>query len=146
MYRILILLFVLSVTGCTPSEHSISPYDEDETQALQLETRANDACQQKRGANDMPTYTFTTDGCSVFPDSDWVECCITHDVSYWCGGSAEDRQQADNTLQQCVSQTGHDTTGSLMYYGVRMGGHPLGPFSWRWGYGWDWPYEYDDND
>jgi hypothetical protein len=29
-----------------------------------------------------------------------------------------------------------------MYYGVRVGGHPLLPFPWRRGYGWDWPYRY----
>lgn len=36
---------------------------------------------------------FSSDGCSQFPDGTftqenlWCDCCITHDIAYWQGGS-----------------------------------------------------------
>ncbi len=56
-----------------------------------------------------------------------------------------DRCAADRRLRACAEASGHGTAGRIMYLGVRMGGHPWLPFSWRWGYGWDWPYSYDDS-
>lgn len=87
---------------------------------------------------------FTTDGCSVFPDgtprqqSLWAECCIRHDLAYWKGGTYQERLTADQALQQCVAQSGEPEIAQLMLAGVRVGGSPYFPTTYRWGYG--WPY------
>ena len=85
---------------------------------------------------------FTTDGCSSFPEgtiehaSLWADCCIRHDFAYWKGGTYEERLLADETLQQCVAKAGKPKTANLMLAGVRVGGTPYLPTSFRWGYGW----------
>ena len=88
-----------------------------------------------------PSLTpFKTDGCTFFPDGDWVECCIEHDKEYWEGGSYEERVEADKKLAACVESKGHSSTLSgLMYFGVRAGGPCLLPLPFRWGYGHPWP-------
>lgn len=78
----------------------------------------------------------------MFPDSDWVECCVSHDIAYWCGGTADERRTADRELGECVVDTGRPTLGWWMGKGVRVGGVPWAPTPWRWGYGRDWPTGY----
>ena len=91
---------------------------------------------------------FTTDGCSSFPDgtlahqSLWLQCCIQHDLSYWIGGTREQRLAADQKLEQCVAKVGEPDIARLMLAGVRVGGSPYLPTSFRWGYGWSWPRGY----
>lgn len=86
---------------------------------------------------------FTSDGCSLFPDSsaitshDWCACCLEHDEAYWRGGSAEQREAADQLLRDCVfDKTGNDALATVMYEGVRIGGSPYFYTWYRWGYGW----------
>ena len=87
---------------------------------------------------------FTSDGCSVFPDgtaqqqSLWARCCIAHDLAYWKGGTQAEREAADHELQRCVSAVGEPGVADLMLAGVRVGGSPHWPTSFRWGYGWPW--------
>ena len=84
---------------------------------------------------------FTSDGCSAFPDGTimdpeaWQGCCFTHDISYWMGGTAKEKDQADETFKQCVNSK-KAGMGYITYAGVRMGGSPDYPTTWRWGYGW----------
>jgi len=86
---------------------------------------------------------FSSDGCSQFPDGTftqqdlWCDCCITHDIAYWQGGSRQQKKQADLALRECVLQkTGNSILANSMYYGVTIGGSPVF-FTWyRWGYGW----------
>lgn len=91
---------------------------------------------------------FTTDGCSAFPNgtleqqSLWLNCCIRHDLSYWKGGTYDERLAADKALQQCVAQVGEPDIADLMLAGVRIGGSPLFPTPYRWGYGWPYPRGY----
>jgi hypothetical protein len=91
---------------------------------------------------------FTTDGCSVFPDgtlqqqSLWVECCIRHDLAYWQGGSYAARLAADEALRACVAAVGEPEIAAVMLAGVRVGGSPYFPTTYRWGYGWPWPRGY----
>jgi hypothetical protein len=60
--------------------------------------------------SDSGLRPFTSDGCSLFPDSslvsedDWCSCCFEHDIAYWRGGTAEERDIADRKLQACVLQ------------------------------------------
>ena len=87
---------------------------------------------------------FTTDGCSDFPDGTpahkdlWHRCCVAHDLKYWAGGTFDERLQADLELRSCVSAVGEPAIAELMLAGVRVGGSPWWPSSFRWGYG--WPY------
>jgi len=91
---------------------------------------------------------FTTDGCSIFPDGSiqqqslWVNCCIRHDLAYWKGGSYEDKLAADQTLSSCVAEVGEPEIAQIMLAGVRVGGSPYFPTSYRWGYGWSYPRGY----
>ena len=92
---------------------------------------------------------FASDGCSLFPDSspisenDWCSCCFEHDLSYWRGGTAAEREQADLLLQECVAEkTGDEALAVMMHEGVRLGGSPYF-YSWyRWGYGWGYERQY----
>jgi hypothetical protein len=103
------------------------------------------SCLGARPSHSADIVPFTSDGCSLFPDgtfSDrdrWCDCCQTHDLAYWQGGSAADRVRADEALRSCVqARTGDADLAETMYLGVRVGGHPAFPTWYRWGYG--WPY------
>ncbi len=85
---------------------------------------------------------FTSDGCSIFPDGTWsqnklwLNCCIAHDKAYWIGGTDAERLQADRELKACVESIGEPEIAKIMLAGVRVGGSPYLPTSFRWGYGW----------
>jgi len=84
---------------------------------------------------------FRSDGCSLFPDGTYYSCCYLHDVAYWAGGTADDRERADRSLRACVLDiTQNAALAEAMYHGVRVGGGPELPTSYRWGYGWPFPY------
>ena len=93
----------------------------------------------------LPPKTFTTDGCSLWPNSilgnNLLDICIEHDMKYWKGGSAQDREIADNEMRKRVNER-VPFIGDVMYAGVRIFGHPLIPSPWRWGYGFEYPYNY----
>lgn len=93
---------------------------------------------------------FSTDGCSLFPDrapigrADWCHCCIVHDLAYWRGGTSEIRLHADEELKACVHKaSGSAILAQVVFVGVRAGGGPYLPMSYRWGYGWPFgrPYK-----
>ena len=134
-------LVALLASGCTPMTHRLEPYRSDRTAAEALERRAAEYCARSRA--DMPPHHFTTDGCSIWPNDGWVDCCVEHDIVYWCGGTGDDRQRADATLRECVAQDHSATLARLMYWGVRVGGTPWQPFPWRWAYGWDCCHGYE---
>lgn len=150
--RILILLSIAQLlSACTSMESrlSLDPYTKDKQKRNAVELIAEKYCQQKRNypgataVKKQPDFIFTTDGCSLVPDGDWAECCIVHDIPYWCGGSEVDRKAADNFLEQCVNKKAA-ALGNLYYAGVALGGVPWLPTAWRWGYGWDdWPRDYE---
>lgn len=96
-------------------------------------------------ASDGELQPFHSDGCSVFPDGTlaqprlWCGCCVAHDLAYWQGGTEQARREADARLNQCVKDSaGSEALGRLMEIGVRAGGQPQLPSSFRWGYGWPW--------
>jgi len=99
-------------------------------------------------ANAEKIKPFTSDGCSVFPDGTlvqrelWLSCCTAHDFAYWQGGTANERLIADNQLRQCVARVGVPKIAKVMLAGVRVGGSPYFPTSFRWGYGWSYPRWY----
>jgi hypothetical protein len=87
---------------------------------------------------------FTSDGCSAFPDGTfsqnelWLSCCTAHDYAYWQGGTYDERLIADQALEQCVAKVGQPEIAALMLAGVRVGGTPYLPTTFRWGYGWSY--------
>ncbi|MCE2573073.1 hypothetical protein [Motilimonas eburnea] len=91
---------------------------------------------------------FTSDGCSAFPDGTlehnelWLACCTQHDFAYWQGGSYSEREAADMALKECVAALGEQEIALLMQAGVRVGGTPFLPTTFRWGYGWPYPRWY----
>lgn len=133
-------ILLLASMGCNLSEHSIAPYDTDAQQAQRIENEATMMCLKRRGNEGLPPRPFTTDGCSgsLLPDRTWVSCCVTHDMWYWCGGSCNERKEADEKLRQCVAKKTSPEIGAIVYWGVRLGGLSWFPAPWRWGYGWDW--------
>ena len=93
---------------------------------------------------------FTSDGCSSFPDGTldhkklWLQCCTVHDYAYWKGGTYKERQKADQALESCVASVGEEEIALLMLAGVRVGGSPFLPTTFRWGYGWPYPRFYGE--
>jgi hypothetical protein len=87
----------------------------------------------------LPPHAFKPDGCSCWPDGDWLECCVNHDLLYWIGGTREERKEADQELRKCVTEKGHPIVGQVMYLGVRIGGVWWLPTPFRWGFGWNYP-------
>lgn len=92
---------------------------------------------------------FSSDGCTLFPDeskitgTDWCECCFSHDIAYWKGGTSEQRKLADLKLKECVeATTGNSILANVMYEGVRKGGSPYFVNWYRWGYGWEYERKY----
>lgn len=92
---------------------------------------------------------FASDGCSLFPDAseitqhDWCDCCFKHDLAYWRGGTATQRQLADLELRKCVlNKTQNSVLADLMFKGVRFGGSPYFYNNYRWGYGWSYDRKY----
>jgi hypothetical protein len=92
--------------------------------------------------------TFTSDGCSSFPNGTpkqndlWLACCIVHDGAYWSGGTYAERLAADRELRSCVADVGEPEIAVLMMDGVRVGGTPYLPTRFRWGFGWPYPRGY----
>jgi protein tyrosine phosphatase (PTP) superfamily phosphohydrolase (DUF442 family) len=92
---------------------------------------------------------FSSDGCSLFPDgtikdrNKWCDCCLSHDIAYWKGGTKEDREKADKALRDCVLERTQDKAlAETMFIGVRPGGHPAFPTWYRWAYGWHYGRNY----
>ncbi len=66
---------------------------------------------------------FKSDGCSLFPDGTYYSCCYLHDVAYWSGGTADERERADKSLRACVLDiTRNAALAEAMYQGVRVAG------------------------
>jgi hypothetical protein len=62
---------------------------------------------------------------------------VNHDLKYWIGGTADDRRLADEGLKQCIQSKGFPKVAELYFLGVRLGGVPNLPTTYRWGYGWN---------
>ena len=140
--RIALILSPLLAWGCAYSTHRTEPYCRDAAAAARVEAEAEQLCGDMRPADGLPASPFRTDGCSASPDFNWKHCCVEHDKAYWCGGSAEQRADADRALRECVAEASARPLGYLVQFGVRIGGHPWWPAPWRWAYGREWPLGY----
>lgn len=93
-----------------------------------------------------PQLAFYHDGCTAWPDyllwHDFREACLAHDISYWAGGSLEQKRAADLALWSDIAHTGPLGAylfGPIMFVGVHYFGNNwvselLGS---EWGYGWE---------
>ncbi|MFK7896375.1 MAG: hypothetical protein AB8G23_11090 [Myxococcota bacterium] len=118
-------------------QHAPEPYRSDPVAGAKLSARAAEECAES-GANEgaAPIRPFVTDGCSGVFDAAWnVDCCVEHDIAYWCGGDAAARLRADGAFGECISGEANPFVGWMMKAGVRLGGHPVFPTPYRWGYG-----------
>ena len=107
-----------------------------DTERGQYTTEAQRICLIQKDI--LPPHDFSSDGCSLWPNGTWTECCLKHDYIYWCGGDTSIRVRADRELRDCVNEI-IPLVGSVMYPGVRVGGASILPTSFRWGYGYSWP-------
>ena len=81
---------------------------------------------------------FKSDGCSLFPDGNYRDCCVEHDKAYYVGGSWQQRLRADSKLFACVTRHAgiqNKLVAPFMWIGVRVGGPRYIPTPYRWGYG-----------
>ncbi len=117
---------VILMTGCCRMSDTVKPIGEEILKKAAL-------------TEPLPPTAFTSDGCSLWFDGDWLECCVVHDLAYWRGGIREERQKADRALKQCVADRGYPAMAGIMVAGVRVGGVWWLPTCFRWGYGWDYP-------
>lgn len=81
---------------------------------------------------------FKSDGCSLFPDGAYLDCCVEHDLAYFSGGSRKMRWRADKKLFKCVAAKKgfhHKLIAPVMWLGVRIGGVSWLPTPFRWGFG-----------
>lgn len=142
--RGLLLGCVGLAASCAPTYHTPPAYRYDRSRAAALEARAENECRAAVGAAGVPKRRFVTDGCTGWPDGwwtgrSWQECCISHDIAYWCGGPSERRLVADRALNDCVDRAYSGWMGSVMWTGTRALGGRSVPAHWRWGYGHDYP-------
>ncbi|XLQ20709.1 MAG: FAD-binding oxidoreductase [Candidatus Moraniibacteriota bacterium] len=81
---------------------------------------------------------FITDGCTLFIEFTWKECCMKHDEQYWLGGNTQKRKNVDTEFKKCVYEKSNQKVVSQVMYGVvRVMGTPFVVTPWRWGYGWE---------
>jgi hypothetical protein len=139
--RLLALLtLVLASVACTPVRSKLQPpylIDGRSYTAAALADWASERC-AAASPGGLPPNKFTTDGCSAYPEGRYQDCCIKHDVSYWCG--AQRRRAVDQEFRRCVHAASSPANANLMWTGVRLGGGRFLPFPWRFGYGHPWPH------
>ncbi len=90
------------------------------------------------GGVQIVSAEFKSDGCSWFPDGDYLACCVEHDAAYFKGGSWTKRWRADKRLFKCVAAKRgfrHKLIAPVMWLGVRGGGASWLPTPFRWGFG-----------
>ena len=138
-------LLAALVSACAPTMHTVEPYASDPARAALLQDHARAVCEQSfENGGATPSKPFITDGCSMWFDRESNrECCVMHDLHYWCGGSSSLRKQADLELRRCVEKQAPAWRARFFYWGVRVGGHPIVPTSFRWGFGRSYPSGYD---
>jgi hypothetical protein len=127
MNRILLILVIVMMFFLIKIDQDFVPENLVELQKIAVESTELEV-----------TEEFTTDGCSIFPNSLWgkdlTSICIEHDMKYWVGGSKEERMDADLELKNQINGE-IKYVGDLMYWGTRVGGYAMLPTPWRWGYG-----------
>ncbi len=96
----------------------------------------------KKIENDPPASTFSSDGCTMWPDKtngkDIYPACFLHDLKYWAGYPNEDVERliADAELMIDVAKIRNSTKiAETMFHGVRVGGTEKFKMAFSWGFG-----------
>ena len=78
-----------------------------------------------------------SDGCTLIGDGNFRDCCVAHDKDFFRGGSRQERRDSDKRLYECVCKKGtwNKLAAPFIWLGVRIGGLPFLPTSFRWGFG-----------
>lgn len=74
-----------------------------------------------------------SDGCTMWLDGPWHDCCVKHDLKYYEGGTERSRMKADIDMLRCAAKTGHPYMAIIMFIGVRLFGSKYWPTRMRWG-------------
>jgi hypothetical protein len=92
---------------------------------------------------------FKTDGCSLFPNGYWRDCCTLHDFAYWKGGTFKEKIESDAALNVCIVSKGAERDpifrypiAFLVFVGTFIGGPADFETPFRWGYGWKFDRTY----
>ncbi len=81
---------------------------------------------------------FKSDGCTLFPDGNYCDCCVEHDKDYYFGGTSRERWRSDKRLYNCVRKKKgwqNKLIAPMMWVGVRVGGSSILRTPFRWGFG-----------
>lgn len=138
----LLLVIMITAVACTPMQSRIDPpypFRGNEYSEAKIQIIAAEQCgfsQITPAPSEM--NRFTTDGCSMWPDGKILECCIEHDIQYWCASTQISRKEADQALRDCAREHSGPANAFMVYWGSRMGAPSWLPFPWRWGYGYSW--------
>jgi len=96
----------------------------------------------KKIEKDPPVSTFSSDGCTMWPDitngKDIYPACFLHDLKYWAGYPNEDVERliADAELMIDVAKIRESTKmAETMFHGVRVGGTGTLKMAFSWGFG-----------
>ncbi len=96
----------------------------------------------KKIEKDPPSSTFSSDGCTLWPDESngisIYSACFLHDLKYWAGYPGEDveRLVADAELMLDVARLRKSTKiAETMFHGVRVGGTGGLKMAFSWGFG-----------
>ena len=90
------------------------------------------------GSDEILPNGQISDGCTLIPDGHIKPCCLIHDQEYYRGGTREERRQSDDKLFNCVTKKKgfqHKVFAPFIWLGVRIGGIPFLPTTFRWGFG-----------
>ena len=97
---------------------------------------AKELCISRTGTH--PEREFESNGCTLWPDWKIVDCCLKHDMDYWCGGDKKARAVSDREFRHCVKKN-LGAVNTILWVAVRIGGTNRIKTPWRWGYGFDFP-------
>lgn len=86
------------------------------------------------------THPYRTDGCTLYVDGDYSDCCEAHDHAYWQWWPIYKKLLADATLYACIAEKWHNFRENWMFAWVLFGWNPWLPTDFRWGFGYPYPY------
>jgi len=99
-------------------------------------------------ASEKELKDFKTDYCTFYKEGPrnnpnlWKHCCVSHDFSYWFGGTRVARKNADIRLKNCVNKVAGAKEAQKMYMGVRLGHASPFKSKMHWGHGWNFKMKF----
>jgi hypothetical protein len=97
------------------------PFDGTDAE-IALAKRQSETMRGVTGAAGAAAPGWETNGCTMVPDFDFVDCCDQHDICYCQGGNEDARVACDEALRDCIANRGHPWLAEIYYAGVRAFG------------------------